>query len=285
MFNWLKRKTAPKTEPNYRRVDSRAKAEALRTRGALEKVLLLPPLFGGQDVPANTVYVPTFAAALKVRLDMNTIAELARKGQVTRYTATPEYEGTSVVPSRIHVVAEDPGHFAGTIAIWGDAVKASEASISSKAPDPAPAPAETEFNLEAIETELMEPEVLVRAFMVAHHQWETYACQAHERDPKTGKGMEAAASAYATLSRKFCLPGHRHQPLAFGGQPAHHPVRETIIASERDGDTCIVMTRCEKELGGLTLTDNYEYHLRRIDERWYVTSVLYVCDDGKYEGL
>ena len=275
---------AQMTGPDYRHVDSLMKAEALCMRGALEKVFLLPLEFGGQDVPSNTVYVPAFAADLKARLDTNTITDLVREGLVTRYTATPEYEGASFVPSRIHVVAEDPGHFEGTIAIWGNAVQTSEASSSSKLRGPAPAPARTEFNLDAIGTESMEPEALVRAFIVAHRDWEIHAWQAH--DPETGKGLEVAESAYATLSRKFCPPGQRHQPLAFGGQPTtHDPVRETIIASNRNADTCIVMTRCEKELGGLTLADDYEYHLRRIDDRWFVTSVLYVCDDGKYEGL
>jgi hypothetical protein len=280
MFNWFKRKRAPKTGPDYRHVDSRAKAEALHTRGELEKIFLLPPLFGGEDVPINTVYVPAFAAALKARLDMNTIADLARDGRVTRYTATPEYEGASVVPSRIHVVAEDPGRFAGTIAIWGDAVQSREAPTASALPAPLPG-----FNLDAIDPARMEPDTLVRAFMAAHRDWEAYAWQVNERDPNTGGAMEAAQLAYETLSKAFCVPGHRHEPIAFGNKPTHDPARETIVASDRHGDQCVVSTRHDKEIAGLMLTSNYEYHLKKVDGRWFVTSVLYVCDDGKYEGL
>ena len=46
MFKWLKRTAAPETGPDYRHVDSRAKAEALFNDGMLEKIFLLPAQFG-----------------------------------------------------------------------------------------------------------------------------------------------------------------------------------------------------------------------------------------------
>lgn len=44
-------------------------------------------------------------------------------------------------------------------------------------------------------------------------------------------------------------------------------------------------TRHTKIVGTLTLTNDHEYHLKKVDERWFVVSVLYVDDEGKYEGL
>jgi hypothetical protein len=117
MFNWFRRRGAPKLGPDYRHIDTREKAEKLCARGELQKLLLLPVEFGGEDIAPNVIYVPPFAAELKTRLDLNTILPLAREGQVSTYTATPEYEGKSVVPTLVRVAASDPGHIEGTVSI------------------------------------------------------------------------------------------------------------------------------------------------------------------------
>jgi hypothetical protein len=108
--------------PDFSHVTSQARAEELARAGQLEKLLLLPAVFGGADIPPNTVYVPVGIAEAKRRIDENTVAPLARDGTVTNYAATPRYAGDSFVPIAITIVASDPGSFTATIAIWGDAL-------------------------------------------------------------------------------------------------------------------------------------------------------------------
>ncbi|WP_417503147.1 hypothetical protein [Marinobacter sp.] len=125
MFGWLKKNN---TGPDYSGVDSREKAEALVQKGELQKLLLLPSEFGGEDVPPNVVYVPVFAVELKASTDQNVILPLAQEGKVTRYNAAPEYEGKSFIPAAINIEASDPGSFTYRVAIWGKALSESNAT-------------------------------------------------------------------------------------------------------------------------------------------------------------
>lgn len=105
--------------PDFASVDSREKAEVLCQRGELQKILLIPAEFGGQDIPPNVVYVPAFAAEMKARIDQNMIKPLVTTGKVTRYQATPEYERRSLVPISIEIKATQPGSFSARVAVWG----------------------------------------------------------------------------------------------------------------------------------------------------------------------
>lgn len=82
----------------------------------------MPLEFGGIDDPLNVVFVPVGIAAVKAGIDQNVIAPLVEEGRVSRYTATPEYQGRSLIPIAIRVEASDPGQFSSTINIWGDAL-------------------------------------------------------------------------------------------------------------------------------------------------------------------
>jgi hypothetical protein len=108
--------------PDFSDVTSEQAAEALAAAGHLEKMFLLPPEFGGQDIPPNYVYVPVGLADVKRRLDLETIAPLVSDGQITQYAATPEYEGRSFIPNSVTIVASEPASFTARIAIWGDAL-------------------------------------------------------------------------------------------------------------------------------------------------------------------
>jgi hypothetical protein len=109
--------------PDFSAVDSLAKAEALWREGLLERLFLMPPEFGGPDVPKNVVYVPIGLAAVKANIDINIIKPMVAEGKATRYTAVPRYQGNSFIPIAIDVTATDPGHFSGTIAVWGEALR------------------------------------------------------------------------------------------------------------------------------------------------------------------
>jgi hypothetical protein len=108
--------------PDFSAIDSLEKAEELFRRGDLEKLFLMPLVFGGEDSPDNTLYVPVGVADIKSGIDNNVIAPLAADGKVTQYKAMPEYQGESFIPIAIKIVASDPGEFSSTINIWGEAL-------------------------------------------------------------------------------------------------------------------------------------------------------------------
>jgi hypothetical protein len=280
MLSWLKRRGSLNAGPDYRHVDSRGKAEDLWRRGELRKLLLLPVEFGGQDFPPNVVYVPPLVVELKTRIDLNTIISLAQKGQVSRYAATPEYEGKSFIPSLIRITATDPGRFEATVAIWGKAVQQSGKLIHEDAIVDPPA-----FAPESTTVEGLEPDEFVRAFITDYERWNQFAYQLSEKLPYTYLGDAAKTSAYLTTMGKFCPPGHKYQPIAFGSDSLHDNAREVVVGAERTADACVVKTRHTKVISNTTLVSDFEYHLRRTGERWFLTSLLYVNEKGKYECL
>jgi len=129
MFGWFKKKSK-RGSPDFSRIDSREKAEALLRRGDLEMLYLQPLELGGQDHPLNTLYVPVGTAAIKASTDSDVIVPLAEEGKITKYKAVPEYQGDSIIPIAITIIASDPGAFTMTINIWGDALDREKAGRS-----------------------------------------------------------------------------------------------------------------------------------------------------------
>jgi hypothetical protein len=123
MFGWFKKDAAPRTGPDFRSIDSLAKAQELARAGHLRKVLLLPMEFGGQDTPPNCVFVPAWVVEKKNETDNNVIRPLVAEGKVSTYRATPQYQGKSFVPNAININASNPGSFSLTIGIWGSGLE------------------------------------------------------------------------------------------------------------------------------------------------------------------
>ncbi len=113
MFNLFGKKTSG-PGPDFSSIDSVDKAEAMAARGELEALLLLPEAFGGTGDRINVVYVPIGVGAVKASTDQNVVAPLAAKGTISRYSASPRYQGSSVVPIAIDITATEPGQFAMT---------------------------------------------------------------------------------------------------------------------------------------------------------------------------
>src|SRR5262245_19628380 len=122
MFDWFKKKSPTPSGPDFSAIDSQAKAEELFRQGELEKLHLQPLEFGGQDIPTNYLFVPIGVADVKAGIDNNIIRPLIEDGNVTQYTATPEYEGDSFIPIALKIVASNPGNFTTDINIWGQAL-------------------------------------------------------------------------------------------------------------------------------------------------------------------
>ena len=116
--------------PDYSAIDSRVKAEEPVSEGLLVKMLLLPLEFGGNDIAENCVYVPPFVLEIKQGADRNIIAPLVENGHVSRYRATPKYQGASFVPCAVEIQGFDPGDFRETICIWGDGMSFTNAGAA-----------------------------------------------------------------------------------------------------------------------------------------------------------
>jgi hypothetical protein len=81
-------------------INTRDKASSLHKLGLLRKAYLFPLEFGGQDTDANTIYIPKNAMIEKLRFEKQ-VMQLAQKGLLENYNATPEYKGDSVVPAKL----------------------------------------------------------------------------------------------------------------------------------------------------------------------------------------
>jgi hypothetical protein len=126
MFGWLKKKEESSLAgPDFSGVNSPAKAEKLARRGELHKLYLTPPEFGGVDIPQNVVYVPAWVVEQKRNIDMNNVLPLVEQQEAILYAVTPQYEGKSLVPCAIKIVASGPSDFTAVINIWGQALNQS----------------------------------------------------------------------------------------------------------------------------------------------------------------
>jgi hypothetical protein len=96
-------------------------AEAQHAMGELERMLLLPDVFGGDDRPENVVYVPAGFGAIRDETWTNVVIQLAQAGDVDEISVIPEYKGSSLVPTRIRLRAwhsEKSGRLDSTLEVW-----------------------------------------------------------------------------------------------------------------------------------------------------------------------
>lgn len=109
----------PGPGPDFSHVD-REKAEELARQGVLAPLYMMPPRFGGEESFRNRLFVPPVAVALKDRCD-DMVEDLLRQEKVNGYQCTPEYQGTSFVPTAVTVIAKMDGKpvFTQRIQIWG----------------------------------------------------------------------------------------------------------------------------------------------------------------------
>ena len=124
MFGIFKKKGAQFDGPDFSRVDTPEKVRRLLAEGMLERVLLLPAEFGGEEIEPNIVHVPMGLAAIKAETDRNVILPLAEQGKVTRYVSTPTYVGKSRIPTAVQIEATDPATFTFELRCWGDGLSA-----------------------------------------------------------------------------------------------------------------------------------------------------------------
>lgn len=128
------------------------------------------------------------------------------------------------------------------------------------------------------------PRYLVQSFIADYQQWNDQAYRLSESEIEyTGEAMKMAEDLYwKNIISKYCRPGFKGQPIAFGSESSHDSEREVIITEEIEGSISIITTKHTSSTGFVA---DYEYRLTKNNGRWYLEAVDYVDADGKYPGL
>src|SRR5262245_7573885 len=100
LFDWLFGRKKPATPQE--------ELDQLLRSGAVRKVLLLPSLLGGQDIPDNTTWLPPGAIREKEEFEA-TVAAHIENGKTLNCTFNLEYEGDSSIPAKVLLAAAGDG--------------------------------------------------------------------------------------------------------------------------------------------------------------------------------
>ena len=106
--------------PDFADYQTLPSVRALAGEGKLVKLLLFPAEFGGEDVPANVVYVPNEAAAAHNAI-VGTLRKMVKDGSLDRMEVKPVWKGKSFVPGAIRFHAwhsAKAGSFDPEIVVW-----------------------------------------------------------------------------------------------------------------------------------------------------------------------
>ena len=120
LFDIFKKKQEiPTTETvaDYSTIDSNEKAHNLFAKKELVKLYLMPLEFGGQDMAMNILFVPASANNKKISFDAK-IEKMLQEGVKLGYSASPEYKGSSFIPSQIIINVKGDKTITETIEIW-----------------------------------------------------------------------------------------------------------------------------------------------------------------------
>lgn len=103
--------------PDFSDIDSLEKAIDLYEKGTLAKIYMMPLEFGGEDIPANTLYIPAFVQEFKAGFD-SMVEKLLTDGKRISLDANPEYKGRSFIPSTLTLEITGEAELTETIHIW-----------------------------------------------------------------------------------------------------------------------------------------------------------------------
>jgi hypothetical protein len=100
LFDWFFGRKKPATPQEQ--------LDRLLRSGAVRKVHLYPPVWGGQDIPQNTTWLPPGAIGEKEAFEA-TVATHVESGKSVDYSCELKYEGDSRIPSKVLLAATGPG--------------------------------------------------------------------------------------------------------------------------------------------------------------------------------
>lgn len=126
-----------------------------------------------------------------------------------------------------------------------------------------------------------EPEPLVKEFIRDYHRWNDSAF-AKTKDEYSEAASASVEHEWQKLTRKFCPPDFKGQPISYGSDSSHDLAKEEFLSTEISGDRAVVKTRVKKNS---TFSADHEYELRREYGRWFLLQLYYVDDEGRYPSL
>lgn len=172
-----------------------------------------------------------------------------------------------------------------------------------------------------IESNMTNPEILVKSFIEDYFSWNK---RAHERFEKiqASETLELLAigitepfrldqiknvsqyteikgrysneraelfskidAEYKKIIEKYCRPNYKHLNVAFGSESSHDPNHENLVSVKTEYNKSIIKTKRAILLGNIKHTDDFEFHFRYENDRWYLEQIYYVNDEGEYESL
>lgn len=115
-FGFFKKK---KELPDFSYVTSIEKAKEECSKGILEKMYVISPIFGGSENEDNIVYVPHGINNVKEGYD-NLMVNMIKMGSKVSYNCKFEYKNNSVVPSKVLLISSIDGKEAvtHTVNVW-----------------------------------------------------------------------------------------------------------------------------------------------------------------------
>lgn len=108
--------------PDYFGITTIEDIHRLHASEEIVVMLVVPEMFGGEADERNMLFVPPFADEAKVRFDLDVVRPFAERGDDVDYSVEPVFEGDSLVPTEITVLASTPEAFTLVIKIWGDSL-------------------------------------------------------------------------------------------------------------------------------------------------------------------
>ncbi len=90
-------------------VEAKKELDMLIAQGKVEKIFLMPEVFGGTDVSQNILWVTIKCARAKEQIDQQVISEV-QGGRQIKYNVFPHYDDSvkiSYIPSNIEIIASD----------------------------------------------------------------------------------------------------------------------------------------------------------------------------------
>ncbi len=121
----------------------------------------------------------------------------------------------------------------------------------------------------------------VVGFITALRDWELASHDAYKGDDAR-KSKAFIRNSYADLIAKWCVEETESLPKSFGNPPNHCPDLERLVSFAPGDGQCRVRTRHTSSTGHIS---DYEYHLRRSNNRWLIANLFWLDGDEKFEML
>ena len=123
--------------------------------------------------------------------------------------------------------------------------------------------------------EQQEVEKLVTGFFNAYMAWNKFAYDYSVSHPNTWQNNSSPPQMqYDVVIAKYCIPGKKHQGIAFGSDTHKEKLSEVKVA----GANAIVHTL--QTYFDDEYSQKHEYHLTKIAGEWKIDEIYYIDEYG-----